>query len=137
PRRRAGDRRARPRRRAVPAPRLRSRRAHLCQRRPPSPRPHGPRGSRRRPATAAVEHAARRAGGCRRPMTELYDRIGRTYNAARRADPRIQAAIERALGDARTVLNVGAGTGNYEPGDREVLAVEPSQTMIAQRPPGL
>jgi SAM-dependent methyltransferase len=34
------------------------------------------------------------------------------------------------------VLNVGAGTGSYEPDDRWVLAVEPSATMRAQRPPG-
>jgi SAM-dependent methyltransferase len=67
---------------------------------------------------------------------ELYDRIGRTYLGTRRADPRIAAAIWDALGDARTVLNVGAGTGNYEPADREVVALEPSAVMIAQRPPG-
>jgi hypothetical protein len=40
-----------------------------------------------------------------------------------------------ALGDARTVLNVGAGAGSYEPRDREVVAVEPSRSMRAQRPP--
>jgi SAM-dependent methyltransferase len=66
----------------------------------------------------------------------LYDRIGEGYTTTRRADPRIAARIEAALGDARTVLNVGAGTGNYEPPDREVTAVEPSETMIAQRPAG-
>ena len=67
----------------------------------------------------------------------LYDEIGRTYARTRRPDPRIAARIEAALGDARTVVNVGAGTGNYEPRDREVVAVEPSETMIAQRPEGL
>ena len=67
---------------------------------------------------------------------ELYDRIGRTYIGTRRPDPRIAAAIWRALGDARTVLNVGAGAGAYEPADREVVALEPSEVMIAQRPPG-
>ncbi|MBV9801968.1 MAG: class I SAM-dependent methyltransferase, partial [Solirubrobacterales bacterium] len=67
---------------------------------------------------------------------ELYDRIGRTYASARRTDPRIAATIWRALGDARSVLNVGAGTGHYEPSDREVVALEPSPVMIAQRPPG-
>jgi SAM-dependent methyltransferase len=67
---------------------------------------------------------------------EHYDRIGRTYTATRHADPRIAAAIRDALGDARTVLNVGAGTGNYEPADREVVALEPSPVMIAQRPSG-
>jgi SAM-dependent methyltransferase len=64
-----------------------------------------------------------------------YDRIGRSYTATRRPDPRLAAQIHRALGDARTVLNVGAGTGAYEPHDRDVLAVEPSATMRAQRPP--
>jgi len=65
-----------------------------------------------------------------------YDLIGRTYTRSRGTDPRIAAAIWDALGDARTVLNVGAGTGSYEPPDREVTAVEPSAVMIAQRPPG-
>jgi SAM-dependent methyltransferase len=68
-------------------------------------------------------------------LSEIYDRIGRSYGATRRADPRIGAAILDALGDARSVVNVGAGTGAYEPEDRDVLAVEPSATMIAQRPP--
>jgi SAM-dependent methyltransferase len=65
-----------------------------------------------------------------------YDEHGRTYARHRRSDPRIAARIHAALGGARTVLNVGAGTGSYEPGDRWVLAVEPSATMRAQRPPG-
>ena len=65
-----------------------------------------------------------------------YDRIGRGYSNVRRPDPRIAARIDAALGDARTVLNVGAGAGSYEPPDREVTAVEPSAEMIAQRPPG-
>jgi SAM-dependent methyltransferase len=64
-----------------------------------------------------------------------YDVIGRSYTATRGTDPRIAQAIWEALGDARTVLNVGAGTGSYEPPDREVTAVEPSAVMIAQRPP--
>jgi SAM-dependent methyltransferase len=67
---------------------------------------------------------------------ELYDRIGRTYASARGTDPRIAAAVWSALGDARSVLNVGAGTGHYEPSDRDVVALEPSAVMIAQRPPG-
>jgi SAM-dependent methyltransferase len=62
-----------------------------------------------------------------------YDRHGRTYARHRRPDPRIAAAITAALGSARTVVNVGAGTGSYEPRDRWVLAVEPSATMRAQR----
>jgi SAM-dependent methyltransferase len=65
-----------------------------------------------------------------------YDRIGVGYRQVRRPDPRIAARIEAALGDARSVVNVGAGTGSYEPGDREVTAVEPSLVMIEQRPPG-
>jgi SAM-dependent methyltransferase len=63
-----------------------------------------------------------------------YDQIGRGYSEVRRPDPRIAARIEAALGGARTVLNVGAGTGSYEPADREVTAVEPSAVMIDQRP---
>lgn len=64
-----------------------------------------------------------------------YDRIGLTYAATRRSDPRLLEAIERALGEAVTIANVGAGTGSYESPDRRVTAFEPSQTMIAQRPP--
>jgi SAM-dependent methyltransferase len=66
----------------------------------------------------------------------LYDRIGTTYATSRRADPRIAEALRAALGDAETVLNVGAGTGAYEPDDRDVIALEPSSVMIAQRPAG-
>ena len=69
-------------------------------------------------------------------MNDIYDRIGRGYSGFRQTDPRIAAAIETALGEARTVLNVGAGAGSYEPPSREVVAVEPSAEMIAQRPPG-
>lgn len=66
-----------------------------------------------------------------------YGAIGQSYSRYRRPDPRIAARIVRALGDARTVLNVGAGAGSYEPRDREVTAVEPSATMRAQRPADL
>ncbi len=69
-------------------------------------------------------------------MSALYDRIGRSYVATRAEDPRIAAAIHAELADARTVLNVGAGSGSYEPRDREVCAIEPSAVMRAQRPPG-
>jgi SAM-dependent methyltransferase len=65
-----------------------------------------------------------------------YDRLGRGYAARRATDPRIAAVVDRALGDARSVVNVGAGTGSYEPAGREVIAVEPSAVMIAQRPAG-
>ncbi len=64
----------------------------------------------------------------------VYDRIGQGYAAQRRADPRWQVAIDGALGGARRVVNVGAGAGSYEPGDRRTLAVEPSWRMIRQRP---
>src|SRR3954469_11288314 len=67
---------------------------------------------------------------------QLYDAIGSAYPATRRTEPRIAARIWDALGDARTVLNVGAGTVSYEPPDRDVTAVEPSAVMRAQRPAG-
>ncbi len=67
---------------------------------------------------------------------QLYDTIGSAYPATRRTEPRIAAQVWDALGDARTVLNVGAGTGSYEPPDRDVTAVEPSAVMRAQRPAG-
>jgi SAM-dependent methyltransferase len=67
---------------------------------------------------------------------QLYDRIGAGYTATRRTEPRIAAQVWAALGEARTILNVGAGTGSYEPPDRDVTAVEPSAVMRAQRPAG-
>ena len=67
---------------------------------------------------------------------QLYDTIGTTYTVTRRTEPRIAAQVWSALGDARTVLNVGAGAGSYEPPDRDVTAVEPSAVMRAQRPAG-
>lgn len=67
-------------------------------------------------------------------MTTTYDTIGVNYAELRKPDPRIGAAIHAALGDARTVLNVGAGAGSYEPQDRLVTALEPSAEMISQRP---
>src|SRR5499433_1996931 len=67
---------------------------------------------------------------------QLYDTIGATYTVTRRTEPRIAEQIWAALGDAQTVLNVGAGTGSYEPADRDVTAVEPSAVMRAQRPAG-
>jgi SAM-dependent methyltransferase len=66
----------------------------------------------------------------------LYGAIGGAYTATRRTEPQIAAQVWDALGDARTVLNVGAGTGSYEPPGREVTAVEPSAVMRAQRPAG-
>src|SRR5689334_22939102 len=67
---------------------------------------------------------------------QLYDTIGATYTVTRRTDARIAARVWAALGDARTVLNVGAGTGSYEPPDRHVVAVEPSALMRSQRSSG-
>jgi SAM-dependent methyltransferase len=66
-----------------------------------------------------------------------YAAIGTSYTHYRRPDPRIAARISHALGTARTVLNVGAGTGSYEPADRQVTPVEPSASMRAQRPASL
>ena len=69
-------------------------------------------------------------------MTNAYDALGRGYAGRRRADPRVAALIDQALGDAVSVVNVGAGAGSYEPPGRDVIAVEPSEVMIAQRPSG-
>ena len=66
-------------------------------------------------------------------MRTSYDTIGINYSDLRKPDPRIARVIERALGSAKTVLNVGAGTGSYEPADRQVTAIEPSMEMIRQR----
>ena len=65
-----------------------------------------------------------------------YERAGAGYARLRRTDPRLAAHVHAALGEARTVLNVGAGAGSYEPEDRYVVAVEPSAAMRAQRPAG-
>jgi SAM-dependent methyltransferase len=64
-----------------------------------------------------------------------YDRIGVGYTSVRRADPRIDARIRAAVGKAERIVNVGAGTGSYEPDNRVVAAVEPSSEMIEQRSP--
>ncbi len=68
-------------------------------------------------------------------MAQLYDEIGIGYHRYRRPDTRIATAIHQALGEAKTVVNVGAGAGSYEPTDRSVVAVEPSLAMIHQRLP--
>ncbi len=65
-----------------------------------------------------------------------YELRGAGYATQRRPDPRIAVLVHAALGDARTVINVGAGAGSYEPADRHVTAIEPSAAMRAQRPPG-
>lgn len=64
---------------------------------------------------------------------DRYDTIGVDYARRRREEPVWAREILAALGDARSVVNVGAGTGNYEPRDRVVVAVEPSATMLGQR----
>jgi SAM-dependent methyltransferase len=69
-------------------------------------------------------------------VATLYDRIGRTYSGRREADPRIGTAIALALDGCASILNVGAGSGSYEPASKSVVSLEPSRTMIAQRPPG-
>ena len=66
-------------------------------------------------------------------MSALYDQIGQTYAARRRAEPRLATPLWDALGPARTVLDVGAGTGSYEPPGRDVVAVDPSVVMLRQR----
>jgi SAM-dependent methyltransferase len=66
-------------------------------------------------------------------MSQLFDQIGLGYQERRRADPRLAAAITRALNREETVVNVGAGAGSYEPADCAVVAVEPAMTMIRQR----
>ncbi len=66
-------------------------------------------------------------------MTMTYDTIGVNYSNLRKPDPRIAKVIDDALGTAQTILNVGAGTGSYEPPDRKVTALEPSSEMIRQR----
>lgn len=66
--------------------------------------------------------------------TDPYSVLGISYAANRQPDPRIAVQIRAALGGSRTLVNVGAGTGSYEPGDLRVVAVEPSPVMIGQRP---
>jgi SAM-dependent methyltransferase len=71
----------------------------------------------------------------RQSLADPYRTLGRGYADVRRPDPRIARQLHAALGDAASVVNVGAGAGSYEPGDRQVLAVEPSVTMLRQRGP--
>ena len=66
-------------------------------------------------------------------MNEVYDEIGNGYSLTRQPDPRISQRINAALGNSTSVINVGAGSGSYEPVDKEVIAIEPSATMIRQR----
>src|SRR5215475_13709235 len=66
-------------------------------------------------------------------MRPLYDTIGVGYSTGRRQDPRIADVILRAIGDSQSIVNVGAGSGSYEPVSKHVISVEPSLTMIGQR----
>ena len=68
-------------------------------------------------------------------MDAKYDTIGLNYAELRKPDARIAEVIDRALGSAQTVVNVGAGTGSYEPANRQLTAVEPSLEMISKRSP--
>lgn len=68
-------------------------------------------------------------------MNPIYDQIGKGYSGKRRSDPRIAAQINASLKGATRVLNIGAGTGSYEPNNLEIIAIEPSAEMIAQRAP--
>jgi SAM-dependent methyltransferase len=63
----------------------------------------------------------------------VYDTIGRSYARHRQSDPRIARQIDAALGTARTVLDVGGGTGSYEVGERRYVGLEPSWVMLSQR----
>ena len=65
---------------------------------------------------------------------QVYETIGVGYSVGRRPDPRWQEAIDSVIGNAKRVINIGAGTGSYEPSDRAVIAVEPSKLMVGQRP---
>ena len=69
----------------------------------------------------------------RQMAEQRYDQIGLGYADRRQPDPRLATDIHDALGDAESIVNVGAGTGSYEPSDRPLVAVEPSITMIRQR----
>jgi hypothetical protein len=67
-------------------------------------------------------------------VSELYEQLGQSYETVRQPDRRIARVVQAAIGDARSVVNVGAGTGSYEPSDRYVVAVEPSRAMRTRRP---
>lgn len=65
---------------------------------------------------------------------QIYETIGVDYSGGRRPDPRWQEVIDSVIGNAQRVINIGAGTGSYEPSGRAVIAVEPSELMVRQRP---
>ncbi|MEJ2743690.1 MAG: class I SAM-dependent methyltransferase [Gammaproteobacteria bacterium] len=66
-------------------------------------------------------------------MKAIYDGIGEEYSIGRRTDPTIALFLDRFLSDSNSILNVGAGTGSYEPSNKNLVAVEPSTKMISQR----
>ena len=104
----------------------------MVRKRPSTPRSDALPG----PHARCGDGGGERQKGSDMSSAQLYDTIGATYTVTRRTEPRIAAQVWAALGDARTVLNVGAGTGSYEPSGRDVTAVEPSAVMRAQRPAG-
>ena len=67
-------------------------------------------------------------------MDAIYDEIGRNYLNSRSTDPRVLRALRSQFGGARVIVNLGAGSGSYEPDDLDVIAIEPSKVMISQRP---
>ncbi|MFN8439239.1 MAG: class I SAM-dependent methyltransferase [Caldilineaceae bacterium] len=69
-------------------------------------------------------------------MNAIYDDIGGTYSVTRCTDPKVASQLYPELQGATRILNIGAGTGSYEPENVELVAVEPSAKMIAQRKPG-
>jgi SAM-dependent methyltransferase len=87
------------------------------------------------PRWAGLQDAAEEGGSTLTSVTAVYDRIGAGYADLRVPDPRIGTHVHAALGDAKTVLNVGAGAGSYEP-VTTVAAVEPTVRMLRQRPSG-
>ena len=95
------------------------------------------RGSVLGPQTRDLDDRSFRVGFWRPSLagvSDLYDRLGLSYAGSRRPDPRIARLVHAAMGDARSIVNVGAGTGSYEPGGRQLVAVEPSAAMRARRP---
>ena len=69
-------------------------------------------------------------------MKTIYDKIGKSYSVGRRTDPKLAKQMHQFLSGSHSILNIGAGTGSYEPANMEVIALEPSEVMISQRPKG-
>jgi SAM-dependent methyltransferase len=69
-------------------------------------------------------------------VATLYDAIGINYSVTRCTDPKIAKQLYAEFQGATRIVNIGAGTGSYEPDNVELVAVEPSSEMISQRKPG-